>query len=816
MKLSEVLTQSEQPAEAAPQTVKLSQVMAQVEPTTEKTMYVPETDKVIGYPSDRNYDEIRFDVETSELKKDPGGFFGTVEVANEAAIGVFKGLGQFAAQQLPQAMAGLAEERLATMADRELPDLFQEVVSVNPLVSSKAAVDLAFRAVFGQERLEEQSEAAIRLTDRLIEKTNEIEALKTEGKAQEVGAAIGSGVASLATSLGLFALTKDATASTLLFGGMAKGSATTKARLAGKTIEERQNISTLVGVGEGLLEYAGLNLWVKWVRGSGVVASALRIGGRSVSEGAQELSQELSSETILKLSGVSKSDWGAIWKQAAYAGAIGMLVGGGVATMVSFNEAKNPNIKVLREAGLNDKEIEQVYAAIAKKAQSRVMPELEAAVTKEMMEADKGIQKAKTEKEAQKPTEAKPQKKTVTKEGLIDLYKRVMADLTAKRVEQLKATRPEEAGKRAKGDAMQQAAVVRKMQGKPTPIEVSNAIKQLDGNYMGKKVSTPNGDGVIASAPAFGRFKVKYADGSVESVLSGDIKAPAATKEQAIEKLKTEAVAEARRALDTFGNIKEADQPKDLETTVTEVEQAEPAPSTPEAEETQPQPEKGTKTAIPKAVPTTKAAQKPISTPGAKKVKSSAYQKMLERAKGDAKKLQNITDVLDALEKLEGESALYTQMNIAEQAALGIQYVEENLSSAKRITQGIEPPPPGVTRAAISIAYAQKMKEEGNVNEWIAAEKTRMLQQRRLGQEIVMERGRVDEHSPEHFISQLIDARMAMAGKKMFGQPTFKKETTIKRGEAKIQQQADALSRTLTKQELDIMEAQKIIDGIIC
>lgn len=784
----------------------------------ETTVFVPETGKTIGYGGDRNFDDIRFDVETTELKKDKNAFFDTVEVMDDAAIGVFKGLGQFAVQQLPQAITGLVEERTAEMADRQLPDLFSDVMNPNPLVSSKATVDLAFKSVFGRERLVQQSEEMMRLTDRLIEKTNEIEALKTEGTAQEVGAAIGSGVASLATSLGLFALTKNPTASSILFAGIGKGGATTRARLAGKTIEERQNISNLVGAGEGVLEMVGLNLWSKWVRGSGRIANTLRIGGRSVGEGLQEMGQELSQETILKLSGVSNDDWGKIWKQAAYAGAIGLVVGGSVATFVNFAENKNPVVGPLRKAGLNDAEIEQVYESIGKQAAKKTEPELAAAVTREMMNADKTVQESKKATQTAEQTKT-PAKKTVTKEGLIDLYKRVMSGLTAKRVEQMSKTRPEEAGKRAKGDAMQQAAVIRKIQGKPTPIEVSNAIKQLDGNYMGKKVSTPNGDGVIASAPAFGRFKVKYADGSVASVMSGDIKAPAATKEQAIEVLRAEAVKDARQQLELFGGIKQADQPTELETTTTEVaEQPQEAPKAPEtapkAEEAGKAPSEGKrtqKTAIPKAV------SKPIMTKGGKEVKSKAFAKMLERVKGDAQKQQNLLDVLDMMEQIEGESALYTQMNIADQVALGFQYVEENLASAKRIAQGLEAPPAGVTQTAIALAYSSKMKEEGNMQAFLDAEKTRMLQQRRRGQEIVMERGRVDDHSAEHFISQVIDARMAMAGKKMFAKPTGKEvETRIQKGQERVRQEADALSKNLTRQQLDMAAAQQIIDGIIC
>lgn len=808
MKLSEVIPQE------ARQTMKLSSLTTDTG-QQETTVFVPETGKTIGYGGDRNYDDIRFDVETTELKKDKSAFFDTVEIMDEAAIGVFKGLGQFAIQQLPQAIIGLAEERTAEMASRELPDLFSDVMNPNPLISSKATVDLAFKSVFGKKRLIQQSEEMMRLTDRLIEKTNEIEALKTEGTAQEVGAAIGSGVASLATSLGLYALTKDATASSILFAGIGKGGATTRARLAGKSLEERQAISNLVGVGEGVLEMVGLNLWSRWVRGSGRIANTLRIGGRSVGEGLQEMGQELSQETILKLSGVSNDDWGKIWKQAAYAGAIGLVVGGSVATFVNFAENKNPVVGPLRKAGLNDAEIEQVYEAIAKQAAKKTEPELAAAVTREMMNADKTVQESKKATQTAEQTKTTT-KKTVTKEGLIDLYKRVMSGLTAKRVAGAKS---DDAGRIGKADGMKQSSIIRKMKGEPTGIELRNALNRLNSNYIGKTVQTPKGEGVIVSAPAFGKFKVKYADGTEVFVAGESIKSDQATKEKAIEALRAEAVKEARQQLEVFGGIKQADQPTELETTTTEVaEQAQEAPKTPETapkvEEAGKAPSEGKrtqKTTIPKAV------SKPIMTKGGKEVKSKAFAKMLDRVKGDAQKQQNLLDVLDMMEQIEGESALYTQMNIADQVALGFQFVEENPASAKRIAQGLEAPPAGVTQTAISLAYSSKMKEEGNMQAYLDAEKTRMLQQRRRGQEIVMERGRVDDHSAEHFISQVIDARMAMAGKKMFAKPTGKEvETRIQKGQERVRQEADALSKQLSRQQLDMAAAQKIIDGIIC
>lgn len=812
MKLSEVLTQAETPAEA-PKTVKMSEVLAASEPQAEKTVFVPETGKVLGYAGDRNYDEIRFDVEISELKKDPSDFFGMVDMGTDLVKGIGKGIAQFGVQQLPQALAGLQEEAYARRAKFEVFDIY-EAMTGNPLAIEKLT---ALASPQGREQLRQQSESMTRLADRIIEKTNEIEAIQTEEGAETIGAALGSGVASLATSLALYRITKSKAIPSILFGQIAKGGATTRARLAGKSIEERSAISSLVGLGEGALEALALDTWVKLVRGNTAIANALRIGGRAIAEGVTEYGQELSGETIQKLSGVSDLDWAEIHRQAVFAGMIGLLVGGSVATIVNFSEGRNKAIAPLRKAGLNDVEIEQVYEAVAKKAQQRATPEIEAAVTREMMEADKTIQEKKKSQEV-----TQPQKKTVRKEGLIDLYKRTMSAVTARRVANAKGER---ASKIAKGDGMKQSALIRRMKGEPTEIEMRNALKQLDSNYIGKTVQTPKGEGEIASAPAFGRFKVKYADGAEISVPNEDIKSSPATKDEAVEKLRSEAVENARQELELFVGIKQADQPAELETIVEEVQETAPKTQKEASEDgkpkkTSPQPEKGTKTGIPKAIPTTKAAQKPLSTPGGEKVESSAYAKMLEETKGDVQKQKSITAVLDGLEMLEGESAIYTRMNLADQAALGIKFVNENPEAAKRIALGLEPPPPNVSETAISLAYAEMLKNKGDMKGLMDARRARMLRQRRRGQEIVMERGRVSEHSPDHFMELVLEARMRMAGKQLFEKPTFRQgdtnQTQKQRGAARISEKTDALVKAIDKKSIDMAEAQKLIDGIIC
>jgi hypothetical protein len=102
------------------------------------------------------------------------------------------------------------------------------------------------------------------------------------------------------------------------------------------------------------------------------------------------------------------------------------------------------------------------------------------------------------------------------------------------------------------GKGMERSAVLRKLRGEPTDIEIKNELKVLNGNRIGKKVSTPDGDGVITSKPSFGKFRVNV-NGTEKSYAFEDISSVMSTKEQAIESLRVKAEQEARQFLENHG-----------------------------------------------------------------------------------------------------------------------------------------------------------------------------------------------------------------------------------------------------------------------
>jgi hypothetical protein len=129
--------------------------------------------------------------------------------------------------------------------------------------------------------------------------------------------------------------------------------------------------------------------------------------------------------------------------------------------------------------------------------------------------------------------------------------------------------------------------------------------------------------------------------------------------------------------------------------------------------------------------------------------KSGAYQKAKAR----------MTEFQIAMQ----EDPTYTAMKVDDQMAKAFQLLDENPEYARAVALGLEQPPMDIADTAISLAVAERAKETGDFRLQAEAEKARSLRQTRRGQELVLERGRVNEDSPEFFIKQLIDRRKVLA-----------------------------------------------------
>lgn len=174
--------------------------------------------------------------------------------------------------------------------------------------------------------------------------------------------------------------------------------------------------------------------------------------------------------------------------------------------------------------------------------------------------------------------------------------------------------------------------------------------------------------------------------------------------------------------------------------------------------------------------------------------------------------------VRERIEKHSELSGSFGRMDAAQDAAKGIKFVEENPERARRVALGLEAPPAGVSDVAVSGAYAEKMKREGNTLEQGRAELSLSLRGTRQGQELAARAWRVGDNSPEQFIQRVIKARQEMAGKKLFNwsDAESRKDTNSGRVSKKMAEDAGKLSETLKSRQMDIEAAQKLLDEIKC
>lgn len=196
---------------------------------------------------------------------------------------------------------------------------------------------------------------------------------------------------------------------------------------------------------------------------------------------------------------------------------------------------------------------------------------------------------------------------------------------------------------------------------------------------------------------------------------------------------------------------------------------------------------------------TAKAARKPVDIEGLKK-NSKAYSR-----------------IVDQMDDLFRQEVSYDQMSIAVDAANALEFVNQHPERALRIAKGLELPPQDITETAISIAMADKARESGNYGLWSELERLRSLRQTRRGQEIVSERGRITENSPEYFLDKVLQERKAIIMNKkgwVYEKKSGKKGVTISEG---IKQEVETAKAKVNNRIMNNLEsAQDILNRLTC
>jgi hypothetical protein len=205
-----------------------------------------------------------------------------------------------------------------------------------------------------------------------------------------------------------------------------------------------------------------------------------------------------------------------------------------------------------------------------------------------------------------------------------------------------------------------------------------------------------------------------------------------------------------------------------------------------------------------------KSQFKPVTTPSGEKKPSRAYQRVSAR-----------------IEESLRADLTYDSLNIAEETAKAISFVEKFPEIAVKVAKGIERAPTGYTETAISIAASEKALADGDIKLFSRLEAARSLRQTRRGQEIVMERGRVDENSTHHFVSEVLKARLdavAKTNRLIFATTQLARRVSggkfVSRSQEAvgiIDKKAKDLQRKVNKETLSKLEsAQDILNRLTC
>lgn len=159
----------------------------------------------------------------------------------------------------------------------------------------------------------------------------------------------------------------------------------------------------------------------------------------------------------------------------------------------------------------------------------------------------------------------------------------------------------------------------------------------------------------------------------------------------------------------------------------------------------------------------------------------------------------------------------YDPIKLKEDAQKAVKMIETDKHQAFRVAMGAETSKE-VTSTAVNIAMAEKALTDGNISLYSRLIKNRSLEQTRRGQEIVAERGSVTDNSTARYVKELIAARLEILGKKYLSNIASALKRTTDKGKAVkiLDKEVEKAQTQLRGKELDLREAQALIDSLSC
>lgn len=159
----------------------------------------------------------------------------------------------------------------------------------------------------------------------------------------------------------------------------------------------------------------------------------------------------------------------------------------------------------------------------------------------------------------------------------------------------------------------------------------------------------------------------------------------------------------------------------------------------------------------------------------------------------------------------------YEAMNMKRNAEKAVELLASDKELAYRVAMGAETLP-DVTNTAVNIAIAEKALLEGNFSLYNQLVKTRSFDQTRRGQEIVSEKGSITDNSTARYFKELLNLRMEKLGDQYLSdvRSIFKKTSKKKRALEVIDKEVEKAQKKMKNKEIDLVEAQKLIDALMC
>lgn len=121
-----------------------------------------------------------------------------------------------------------------------------------------------------------------------------------------------------------------------------------------------------------------------------------------------------------------------------------------------------------------------------------------------------------------------------------------------------------------------------------------------------------------------------------------------------------------------------------------------------------------------------------------------------------------------------------------------------------------------VTSTATNIALAEKALDEGNRELYAKLINNRSLEQTRRGQEIVSERGSMNDNSTSRYVKELISAKLDNVGKRYLSDLRPGKVSDKTFATEVIDRKVGALEAKIQNNKLDVRTALKLLDELAC